>query len=89
MSDGLPVLLTNDFFYEKVVKFEAKAKKTEQEKVVRWQVCTDKTKADNDWKQEHTRWEEANVKQHDDFLEAISKWEERKQQWMAAKKVTG
>ena len=37
-------------------------------------------------------WEKANAKQHADFLEAESKWEERKKQWAvdkAAKKVTG
>lgn len=77
MSNGLHVLLTDDVFYEKVVEFEAEAKKKEQGKVVRWQVCTDKAKADDDWKQEHTRREEANAKQHADFLEAMSKWEEQ------------
>jgi hypothetical protein len=92
MSDGLPVLLTDDFFYEKVVEFEAEVKRKEREKAARRQVRADKSKADDDWKQERTRREEANAKQRADFLDAVSRWEERKRQWAvdkAAKKVTG
>lgn len=92
MSDGLPVLLTDGFFYEKVVEFEAEMRRKEQEKAARQQVQADKVKADHDWKGEHMRREVANAKQWADFLEALSKWEERKKQWAAdkaAKMVTG
>ena len=92
VSDGIPVLLTNNFFYEKIVEFEAKIKKKEEEKATRWQVQADKVKADDDWKQEHARRELANVKQCANFLEALSEWEEQKKQWVADKairKVTG
>lgn len=67
MSDGLPVLLTDDFFYKKVVEFEAEMRKKEKENATRWLVCADKAKADDNWKQEHARREMANVKQRADF----------------------
>ena len=70
MSDGLPVLLTDDFFYEKVVEFEAEMRKKEKEKAARRLVRADKAKADDNWKQERVRREMANVKQRADFLEA-------------------
>jgi hypothetical protein len=81
MSDGLPALLTDDFFYEKVVEFEAEMIKKEQEKATRRLVHADKAKADDDWKQEPERREMANVKQCADFLEAVCEWEGEKKQW--------
>jgi hypothetical protein len=49
ISDGLPVLLTDDFFYERVVEFEAEAKRKEVEMKAKRQVRADKVKANDDW----------------------------------------
>ena len=53
MSDGLPVFLTDDFFYEKVVEFEAEAKHKEVEITAKQQVRADKAKANDNWVKEH------------------------------------
>ena len=49
MNNGPPVLLTDDFFYEKVVEFEAEAKHKEAEMKAKQQAKADKAKANNDW----------------------------------------
>ena len=92
MSDGLPVLLTDDFFYEKVVEFEAEAKRKEAEMKVKQQAKADKAKANNEWITERERRESENAKQREVYLESLKEWEEHKAQWAvdkAAKKVKG
>ena len=80
MSDGLPVLLTDDFFYERVVEFEAEAKCKEVEMKAKRQVRADKAKANNNWIKESERREDENAKQWEAYLEALKEWEEHKAQ---------
>ena len=92
MSDGLPVLLTDDFFYERVVEFEAEAKRKEVEMKAKRQVRADKSKANDDWIKEHEQREKENAKKWKAYLEALKEWEEHKAKWAAdkaAKKVKG
>jgi hypothetical protein len=84
--------LTDDFFYEKVVEFEAEAKRKEAEMKAKWQAKADKAKANNDWIKERERRENENAKQREVYLELLKEWEEHKAQWAAdkaAKKVKG
>lgn len=92
MSDGLPVLLMGDFFYEKVVEFKEEAKKKVREK----KECAAAKKAKLDGsaatKQAEQEQLAKNKKIREDYKHQLEKYDKAKAQWKLDKangEVTG
>jgi hypothetical protein len=92
MGDGMPVLLTSDEFYEKVVEFEAETRRKEQEKLERAEARKELSGQLAEWKKQEDERKEANQRQRDTYKAAVQNWEEARARWQERKstgKVTG
>ncbi|PBK90688.1 hypothetical protein ARMGADRAFT_933771, partial [Armillaria gallica] len=78
MGDGLPVLLTSDFFYECVVEFEEEQQRKQHEKKERQMGKEKRKKA-------LTVWEEKVTKRQKIVDAQRAEWEREKQEYVAAK----
>ncbi|KZP10647.1 hypothetical protein FIBSPDRAFT_989666, partial [Athelia psychrophila] len=89
MGDGLPVLLTGDVFFEKVVDAEAARKQDERGKKQRQLLRQDRTEALTAWKQQNDARTKAIEKRKAEWTQEKIEWEaERAAAKVAKEKFT-
>jgi hypothetical protein len=81
MGDGLPVMLTADWFYERVVEFEADTRRKERKKESRKVDRNARQQEMEVWKEEDRAWLDSNEAKRKAYRAAKAKWEEDKKQW--------
>jgi hypothetical protein len=87
MGDGLPILLSDDVFYEKVVEFEARQRREVQEKEAKKQGRAALAGALLEWKREEEARKIRNNGRREMHQKAVAVWEDEKKKAKAAKKV--
>ena len=87
MGDGLPILLSDDMFYEKVVEFEARQHWEAQEKEAKKQGREALVGALLEWKREEEARKTRNKGRREMHQKAVAVWEDEKKTAKAAKKV--
>ena len=87
MGDGLPILLSDDVFYEKVVEFEARQCREAQEKEAKRQGRAALAGALLQWKRDKEARKIRNKGRHEMHQRVVAVWEDEKKAAKAAKKV--
>lgn len=85
MGNGLPVLLTGDFFYEKVVEFEKDQRRKEKEKADRVAGKADRDQVVKDWEKEVEERQKAVEDRRAAWGQEKRDWAEKKVKWASDK----
>lgn len=89
MGDGLPHLLSNDEFYERVVDHEAAQKEAERSKDKRQQARVDRVEALAEWKRQQEERTAVIATRREEWVKEVEEWEAEKRAAQAAKKKVG
>ena len=87
MGDGLPVMLTGDWFYERVVEFEANMRRKERDKESRKTDREERQKDMEVWNAEEQARKDSNRAKQEAFHQAKAKYMAEKKQWAVDKKA--
>jgi hypothetical protein len=86
MGDGLPCFLSGDWFYEKVVEFEAWQREGERKKKAKKQACEEMAELIVNCKREEKKQKERNEAKQVRYKEAVCVWEKEHDAVREAKK---
>lgn len=78
MGSGLPCLLSGDWFYERVVEFEAWQKREEHDKEARQQARTDRASALEEWRSQEEERKRQNAARREEWEEEKRLWEQER-----------